>query len=439
MTFTQLRTFALVAELGSLRAAAAALGRQRAGGLRGGRRAARRPRRPAVPAHRQRHRADPGRPGAGRPGPASSSGWPTAPGARSAQATSTGRLRVLATAACAEHVAGAVVAAFTRRVPRDRGRPHGRRDRVRGDRAGRRRRRHRARRPAGARRRASRSSRCRSCATSGWSSPRPGHPLRRARPRLGPPTWPGPLADRPGRHRGRAARRSAGPAAPAAPGRRGARQRGRRPGRRPVGRRRPARAGARRPGRPPPGHAGPAAGRGHAGDRPVVGHACPVTGAATGAARALQRFLTTPDATTRAAVPAGPADRGGRRCAWSSGADGDSRSSFSGWGPASAGGDAVGDPRARDRLRAPELPPAGPAATGAVARRRRPPRARPGPRSSPGRRRSARPAPRRLVFSVPRSCTSWTELPRSATSIASAMSSPLREWSAEVPSSDGSG
>jgi DNA-binding transcriptional LysR family regulator len=34
-----------------------------------------------------------------------------------ASATSTGRLRVLATAACAEHVAGDVVTAFTRRVP----------------------------------------------------------------------------------------------------------------------------------------------------------------------------------------------------------------------------------------------------------------------------------------------------------------------------------
>ena len=35
-----------------------------------------------------------------------------------AHATSAGRLRVLATAACAEHVAGAVLAAFTRRVTR---------------------------------------------------------------------------------------------------------------------------------------------------------------------------------------------------------------------------------------------------------------------------------------------------------------------------------
>jgi DNA-binding transcriptional LysR family regulator len=35
-----------------------------------------------------------------------------------AQATSAGRLRVLATAGCAEHVAGAVLAAFTRRLPR---------------------------------------------------------------------------------------------------------------------------------------------------------------------------------------------------------------------------------------------------------------------------------------------------------------------------------
>ena len=34
------------------------------------------------------------------------------------QATTAGHLRVLATAACAEHVAGAVIAAFTRRVSR---------------------------------------------------------------------------------------------------------------------------------------------------------------------------------------------------------------------------------------------------------------------------------------------------------------------------------
>ena len=117
MTFTQLRTFALVAELGSLRAAAAALGVSE----------------PAVSAAVSALRIDLGDPLFRRSG----SGITLTPGGRAlaararelvrlaertrrevAHATTTGRLRALATAACAEHVAGAVVAAFTRRVPR---------------------------------------------------------------------------------------------------------------------------------------------------------------------------------------------------------------------------------------------------------------------------------------------------------------------------------
>jgi DNA-binding transcriptional LysR family regulator len=117
MTFTQLRTFALVAELGSLRAAAAALGVSE----------------PAVSAAVSALRTDLGDPLFRRTG----TGIALTPGGRAlaararelvrlaertrrevAQATSTGRLRALATAACAEHVAGAVIAAFTRRVPR---------------------------------------------------------------------------------------------------------------------------------------------------------------------------------------------------------------------------------------------------------------------------------------------------------------------------------
>ncbi|WP_324273732.1 LysR family transcriptional regulator [Blastococcus brunescens] len=81
MTFTQLRTFALVAELGSLRAAAAALGVSE----------------PAVSSAVAALRADLGDPSSGAPAPGSaspradgrwprapgsSSGWPTAPGAR---------------------------------------------------------------------------------------------------------------------------------------------------------------------------------------------------------------------------------------------------------------------------------------------------------------------------------------------------------------------
>ena len=117
MTFTQLRTFALVAELGSLRAAAAALGVSE----------------PAVSAAVAALRTDLGDPLFRRTG----TGIALTPGGRAlatrarelvrlaerprrevAHATSTGRLRALATAACAEHVAGAVIAAFTRRVPR---------------------------------------------------------------------------------------------------------------------------------------------------------------------------------------------------------------------------------------------------------------------------------------------------------------------------------
>jgi DNA-binding transcriptional LysR family regulator len=117
MTFTQLRTFALVAELGSLRAAAAALGVSE----------------PAVSAAVAALRADLGDSLFTRSG----SGISLTPGGRAlatrarelvrladrtrrevAHATTAGHLRVLATAACAEHVAGAVVAAFTRRVNR---------------------------------------------------------------------------------------------------------------------------------------------------------------------------------------------------------------------------------------------------------------------------------------------------------------------------------
>jgi LysR family transcriptional regulator, low CO2-responsive transcriptional regulator len=117
MTFTQLRAFALVAELGSLRAAAAALGVSE----------------PAVSAAMSALRTDLGDPLFRRSG----NGIALTPGGRAlaararelvrladrtrrevAQATATRRLRALATAACAEHVAGAVIDAFTRRVPR---------------------------------------------------------------------------------------------------------------------------------------------------------------------------------------------------------------------------------------------------------------------------------------------------------------------------------
>jgi DNA-binding transcriptional LysR family regulator len=117
MTFTQLRTFALVAELGSLRAAACALGVSE----------------PAVSAAVAALRADLGDPLFRRTG----TGISLTPGGRALatrarelvrladrtrreveHATTAAHLRVLATAACAEHVAGAVVAAFTRRVTR---------------------------------------------------------------------------------------------------------------------------------------------------------------------------------------------------------------------------------------------------------------------------------------------------------------------------------
>ncbi|MCW2636777.1 MAG: LysR family transcriptional regulator [Blastococcus sp.] len=116
MTFTQLRTFALVAELGSLRAAASALGVSE----------------PAVSASISALRTDLGDPLFRR----TANGIALTPGGRAlagrarelvrladrtrrevGSATSTARLRVLATAACAEHVAGDVVAAFARRAP----------------------------------------------------------------------------------------------------------------------------------------------------------------------------------------------------------------------------------------------------------------------------------------------------------------------------------
>jgi DNA-binding transcriptional LysR family regulator len=116
VTFIQLRAFALVAELGSLRAAAAALGISE----------------PAVSAAVAALRTDLGDPLFVRTG----SGISLTPGGRAlavrarelvrlgdrtrrevASATSTARLRVLATAACAEHVAGDVVTAFARRAP----------------------------------------------------------------------------------------------------------------------------------------------------------------------------------------------------------------------------------------------------------------------------------------------------------------------------------
>jgi DNA-binding transcriptional LysR family regulator len=117
MTFTQLRTFALVAELGSLRAAAAALGVSE----------------PAVSAAVAALRTDLRDPLFRRTG----TGIALTPGGRAlaararelvrladrtrrevAHASSDGRLRVLATAACAEHVAEAVLSAFPRRTRR---------------------------------------------------------------------------------------------------------------------------------------------------------------------------------------------------------------------------------------------------------------------------------------------------------------------------------
>jgi LysR family transcriptional regulator, low CO2-responsive transcriptional regulator len=116
VTFTQLRTFALVAELGSLRAAAQALGVSE----------------PAVSAAIAALRADLGDPLFTRTagGIALTAGGRLLAGrARElvrladrtrrevVQATSAGGLRVLAGAACAEHAAGPVVEAFTRRFP----------------------------------------------------------------------------------------------------------------------------------------------------------------------------------------------------------------------------------------------------------------------------------------------------------------------------------
>jgi DNA-binding transcriptional LysR family regulator len=117
MTFTQLRAFALVAELGSLRAAAAALGVSE----------------PAVSAAVAALRTDLGDPLFHRAGGGielTAGGRALAVRARElvrladrtrrevAQSSTSGNVRALATAACAEHVAGALVAAFTRRVPR---------------------------------------------------------------------------------------------------------------------------------------------------------------------------------------------------------------------------------------------------------------------------------------------------------------------------------
>ncbi|SEO83738.1 LysR family transcriptional regulator [Trujillonella endophytica] len=117
MTFTQLRTFALVAELGSVRAAAAALGVSE----------------PAVSAAVAALRGDLGDALFRRTGTGielTAGGRALAVRARElvrladraraevAAADSAPRLRVLATAACAEHVAGPVLAAFARRAPR---------------------------------------------------------------------------------------------------------------------------------------------------------------------------------------------------------------------------------------------------------------------------------------------------------------------------------
>jgi LysR family transcriptional regulator, low CO2-responsive transcriptional regulator len=116
VTFTQLRAFALVAELGSLRAAAVALGVSE----------------PAVSAAVAALRADLGDALFVRSG----SGISLTPGGRALagharelvrladrarrevrQATSAGGLRALATAACAEHAAATLVDAFTGRAP----------------------------------------------------------------------------------------------------------------------------------------------------------------------------------------------------------------------------------------------------------------------------------------------------------------------------------
>ena len=120
MTFTQLRTFAMVAELGSLRAAAAALGVSE----------------PAVSTAVSALRADLGDPLFVR----TATGISLTPGGRALAArarelvrladrtrrevgeasAAVDRLPVLATAACAEHVVGPMVAAYERNAPRAR-------------------------------------------------------------------------------------------------------------------------------------------------------------------------------------------------------------------------------------------------------------------------------------------------------------------------------
>ena len=87
MTLAQLRSFATVARLGSVSAAARDAGRQRAGGVRGGRGAAPRPRRRAVRARRRRAPADAGRraPGRRRGGDPRARGPAAARGARGAR------------------------------------------------------------------------------------------------------------------------------------------------------------------------------------------------------------------------------------------------------------------------------------------------------------------------------------------------------------------
>jgi len=117
MTFTQLRTFALVAELGSLRAAAEALGVSE----------------PAVSAAMAALRADLGDPLFTRTAGGvrlTAGGRALATRARElvrladrtrrevTSATSTGALRAMATPACAEFAVGPVVGAFRRRFPR---------------------------------------------------------------------------------------------------------------------------------------------------------------------------------------------------------------------------------------------------------------------------------------------------------------------------------
>ena len=296
MTFTQLRTFALVAELGSLRAAAEALGVSE----------------PAVSAAVAALRTDLGDPLFRRTG----TGIALTPGGRAlaararelvrladrtrrevAHATSTGRLRALATAACAEHVAGQVVEAFTRRVPRAAvdltvgstdcaavALAEDDADIVLGV------------RPAPAPGLAIdavpflRYSRVVVAA--------PGHPLAGAATPAPRRPVRAPLADRPGRPgAGQRGGALGGPRRRGAGGR-AVRQRGRR-ARRGAGRRgRDARADPRRRGRT---SRGATLVRLPVEGTPVTGlwwASVPGEGRSTSAARALQRFLTTPDATS---------------------------------------------------------------------------------------------------------------------------------------------